>query len=121
MAQKTITVSTSAGPVRVSVPNKVSAEVRKVIAESIRREIDEVHPIEELQAQLKKLDPDIDTPQAALITYMEMQKWTQKKLEKVTGIPQGHISEMKRGLRPIGKITAKKFAKAFEVDYRRFL
>ncbi len=116
-----MTVSTSAGKIKVSIPNKISADVRKAIAESIRREVDDIHPIEELQAELKKLDPDIDTPQAALMTYMDLQKWTQKKLEKATGIPQGHISEMKRGFRSIGKITAKKFAKAFGVDYRRFL
>jgi len=46
---------------------------------------------------------------------------TQKQLAEMTGIAQHHISEMENGKRPIGKETAKKLAKALNIDYRVFL
>jgi ribosome-binding protein aMBF1 (putative translation factor) len=46
---------------------------------------------------------------------------TQQQLADLTGIPQRHISEMENGKRPIGKETARKLAKALNVDYRVFL
>lgn len=46
---------------------------------------------------------------------------TQKALEKATGIRQAHISAMENGKRPIGKDSAKKFAKVLKTDYRMFL
>ena len=46
---------------------------------------------------------------------------TQKELAQMTGIPQGHISEMENGKRPIGKEIAQKLGKALNVDYRVFL
>ncbi len=46
---------------------------------------------------------------------------SQKQLSEFTGIPQRHISEMENGKRPIGKATAKKLAKVFNIDYRTFL
>ncbi len=46
---------------------------------------------------------------------------TQDKLSVLTGIPQRHISEMERGLRPIGKKNAKLFAGVLKIDYRMFL
>jgi hypothetical protein len=39
----------------------------------------------------------------------------------LTGIPQRHISEMERGLRPIGKKNARLFAGVLKGDYRMFL
>jgi len=46
---------------------------------------------------------------------------TQKQLAEMTGIAQHHISEMENGKRPIGKETARKLAKALNIDYRVFL
>ncbi|MFZ3208637.1 MAG: helix-turn-helix transcriptional regulator [Geobacteraceae bacterium] len=46
---------------------------------------------------------------------------TQKQLAELTDIAQHHISEMENGKRPIGKETAKKLAKALNIDYRVFL
>jgi len=46
---------------------------------------------------------------------------TQKQLAEMTGIAQHHISEMENGKRPIGKDTAKKLAKALNMEYRVFL
>lgn len=46
---------------------------------------------------------------------------TQKELSRLTGIPQGHISEIENGKRPIGKIIARKLGEALNIDYRVFL
>jgi len=46
---------------------------------------------------------------------------TQKQLSELTGITQHHISEMENGKRPIGKETARKLARALNIDYRVFL
>lgn len=46
---------------------------------------------------------------------------TQKQLAVLTGIAQHHLSEMENGKRTIGKETAKKLAKALNIDYRVFL
>ena len=46
---------------------------------------------------------------------------TQKQLAELTGIAQHHISEMENGKRTIGKETARKLAKALNIDYRVFL
>jgi DNA-binding XRE family transcriptional regulator len=49
------------------------------------------------------------------------ERLTQKQLAEMTGIAQHHISEMENGKRPIGKETARKLAKALNIDYRVFL
>lgn len=46
---------------------------------------------------------------------------TQSALSEAAGVPQRHISEMENGKRPIGRVNARKFAKALNVDYRMFL
>jgi len=46
---------------------------------------------------------------------------TQVQLSEKTGIPQRHISEMERGIRPIGKKNAKLFSHALHINYRIFL
>jgi DNA-binding XRE family transcriptional regulator len=46
---------------------------------------------------------------------------TQAAIGNLLGIPQGNISQMERGKRPIGKQLAKKLAELFHTDYRLFL
>jgi DNA-binding XRE family transcriptional regulator len=46
---------------------------------------------------------------------------TQAQLAEMTGIPQGHISEMENGKRPIGKKNAHLFAKVLNCGYKVFL
>jgi DNA-binding XRE family transcriptional regulator len=46
---------------------------------------------------------------------------TQEALGEILGIDQTNISKMERGLRPIGKLMAKKLAEFFKTDYRIFL
>ncbi len=46
---------------------------------------------------------------------------TQAQIGKLLGIPQGNISQMEHGTRPIGKLIAKRLADLFKTDYRLFL
>ena len=46
---------------------------------------------------------------------------TQKQLADQSGIPQGHISEMEQGRRPIGPKTAKALGSALNIGYKVFL
>jgi ribosome-binding protein aMBF1 (putative translation factor) len=56
-----------------------------------------------------------------LRNFREDNNFTQIQLSEKTGIPQPHISAMEKNKRPIGKETAKKFSKIFNIDYRVFL
>ncbi len=46
---------------------------------------------------------------------------TQRQLSELADIPQGHLSEMENGKRPIGVIVAKKLGKALNISYKVFL
>lgn len=117
----TLNITTSLGTIKVTPRFKVSARIMKKITESLRIAVDEAKPVDDLLAKIKRNIPWADTPRGALVAYMTGQAWTQKKLAKTTGIPQGNISQMVGGKRPIGPATAKKLAKAFGIDYRKFL
>jgi transcriptional regulator with XRE-family HTH domain len=46
---------------------------------------------------------------------------TQVEMGKLLRIPQGNLSQMENGKRPIGKQIAKRLAELFKTDYRLFL
>jgi len=46
---------------------------------------------------------------------------TQKELAELTGIPQGHISDMENGKRSIGKVRAKRLGEVLKISYKVFL
>lgn len=46
---------------------------------------------------------------------------TQQAIGELLGIPQGNISQMESGRRPIGKQIAKRLAFFFHTDYHLFL
>ncbi|MBI4374249.1 MAG: helix-turn-helix transcriptional regulator [Deltaproteobacteria bacterium] len=117
----TINIATEKGRIKVIPAFPVSRSVRRKIEASLREAMQEVRPIEELLAKMKEKDHLIGTPRGALIAYMTGQSWTQKRLAKATGISQADISKMVNGKRVIGPATARKLAKAFGVDYRKFL
>lgn len=117
----TLNIDTSLGTIKVTPRFKVSPRIRKKIEESLKLAIDEAKPVDDLLAKIKRKIPWTDSPRGSLVAYMTGQSWTQKKLAKATGIPQGNISQMVSGKRPIGPTTAKKLAKAFRVDYRKLL
>ncbi|MAD98832.1 MAG: transcriptional regulator [Flavobacteriaceae bacterium] len=46
---------------------------------------------------------------------------SQSELSEKSGVNQSHISEMERGKRPIGKISAQKLAKALNTSFKNLL
>jgi ribosome-binding protein aMBF1 (putative translation factor) len=64
---------------------------------------------------------DEELPGVALSGARIKEGLTQKKLAENLRITQGHVSEMERGKRSIGKAMAKKIADVLNVDYRIFL
>jgi DNA-binding XRE family transcriptional regulator len=72
----------------------------------------------------RELFPDFDeniSPSIALRGARGKENLTQKELSHLTGIPQGHISEMENGKRAIGRESAKRFGKALNINYKVFL
>lgn len=51
----------------------------------------------------------------------ERAELTQVELAKRLKMPQGNISQIETGRRPVGKLLAKRMAKIFNLDYRVFL
>lgn len=117
----TLTIETSLGKVRVTPAFKISGVVRKRIEDGLKKALESPKEVSGLLARIKEEIPWADTPRGSLIAYMTGQSWTQKRLAKATGISQADISKMVNGKRVIGPATAKKLAKAFGVDYRKFL
>ncbi len=62
-----------------------------------------------------------ELPGLSLVGARYKEDMTQKELSKLTGIPQGHISQMENGKRPIGITIAKKLGKALNISYKVFL
>src|SRR3990167_8961362 len=103
----TIQIETTLGKIKVVSGFRISDELQREIEERIRQAVDESpRPIEELQDMIRRNTPLAGTPAGALVAYMTCQDWTQAKLSTATGISQSHISEMRRGKRPIGPIIA---------------
>src|SRR5262249_29181492 len=119
----TINIMTSTGEFKVITPVPLARGLKKKIERSLRAVIAEEasKPVGDLLKKLKAEDPAIGTPRGALIAYMTGQGWSQYRLSKTSGIPQGHISQMVAGKRSIGPKIAKKFGEVFGVDYKRFL
>lgn len=117
----TLTIQTSLGKVRVIPVFKVSARIRKKIETGLKDALETYEDAAVAMARIKKRIPWVDTPRGSLVAYMTGQSWTQKRLSKATGISQADISKMVNGKRVIGPATARKLAKAFGVDYRKFL
>ena len=64
---------------------------------------------------------DEDMPGVCLAGARQKEGMTQKQLSELTGISQGHISEMESGKRSIGVKRAKILAKALNIGYKVFL
>ena len=73
---------------------------------------------------VSELFPDMTgdkKPGAILAGARGKEGLTQKQLAARCGIPQGHISEMEQGRRPIGIKTARILASALTIGYKVFL
>ncbi len=117
----TIHLSTEKGQIKIVSTFRVSRALKKKIKDSIRSAMEDVKPVGPLLQKLKKQDPLIGTARGSLMAHMTAKSWTQIDLAQKTGISQGDISKMLNGKRPMGLIVAKKLARAFGVDYRKFL
>ena len=63
-----------------------------------------------------------DNPTGTILQGVRFREgMTQVDLSWKTGLPQRHLSEVENGKRTIGKVNARKLAKAMDVDYRIFL
>jgi DNA-binding XRE family transcriptional regulator len=80
-------------------------------------DVSESIPVDELFEGLK----EDSFPGVALLGARTKEGITQKQLSALTGIPQGHISEIENGKRSIGKKRAKVLGKALNVGYKVFL
>ena len=62
------------------------------------------------------------TPGDNLKIYRENRGWTQAQLgERLDDVPRQHIANMERGVRAIGKKTARKFTQIFKVSPAKFI
>ena len=64
---------------------------------------------------------DTELPAKVLRGARAKEGLTQKQLSERANIPQGHISEMERGKRPIGLTVAKKLGMALNISHKVFL
>lgn len=69
----------------------------------------------------KDLDKKYTRPGVALRGARGKEGMSQGELAKKLGIPQGNLSKMENGKRPIGKAMAKRLADILNIDYRVFL
>jgi len=99
------------GSIAVSlvVPADRVARVEQALADAL----DSVHSIEEVF-------PDLG-PGDALRGARGLAGMTQAALAEAVGAHKSHISEMERGVRPIGKEMAKRLGKALGMSYKVFL
>ncbi len=70
---------------------------------------------------LQEMSGDLPRWAIALRGLRAREGLTQIQMSALLDIPQGNISQMEHGKRPIGKQIAKKLAGLFKTDYRLFL
>lgn len=68
----------------------------------------------------REVFPD-STPGTVLRGARGLREMTQAALAARIGVHKTHISEMERGLRPIGKAMAKRLAEALDFPWKAFL
>lgn len=95
--------------------------IKKIISlyEEFKNEDDYMNASEAIEYINNKLG-DISISEK-IKAYRQRENITQKELANKTEIKQQHISEIERGIRQVGVITAKKLAIALNCDYRQLL
>ena len=121
---ETIRIEGKAGLIRF-VPSHISQSKIERIERALRRLVsarqEDYMSASEIRSALKKKDPLIGTPGGTIRAYRSREGLTQHELAKKAGLKQSHLSEMESNGRSVGRIVAKKLAKAVNCDYRRFL
>lgn len=98
---------------RIAVSVIVPAERMGRVEMALEEALDSYHSI-------KEVFPDLG-PGDALRGARGLAGLTQAKLAEAAGVHKSHISEMERGVRPIGKEMAKRLGKALNMPYKVFL
>jgi ribosome-binding protein aMBF1 (putative translation factor) len=99
-----------------TLPAAAMPELESFIKKAASRE--KLIPAEEVFPILKD---DKARPGAMLRASRSMKNWTQTELAERLKIRRNHLSEMESAKRTIGKNMAKKMAKIFQCDFRRFM
>lgn len=96
--------------------------IMKVISlyEKLKNEDDELLTMDEARDHLDGLLGEV-TPAEKIKAYRSREELTQKELALKAGIMQQHLSEIERGVRPIGVAMAKKLSKALNCNYKSLL
>jgi len=96
--------------------------IKKIISlyEKLKTEDDELMSFEDMKTYMENLVGEL-TPADSVRIYRDRENMTQKELGLKSGIKQQHISEIERGIRPIGVATAKKLAAALNCHYKSLL
>jgi DNA-binding XRE family transcriptional regulator len=96
--------------------------IKKVISlyEKLKKEDDELLTMDDAMEHLDSLLGDIG-PADSIKAFRDRESLTQKELALKAGIKQQHLSEIERGLRPIGVAMAKKLSKALNCHYKSLL
>ncbi|MBF0107412.1 MAG: helix-turn-helix transcriptional regulator [Deltaproteobacteria bacterium] len=117
----TYSIETEQGKVLVITDFKVATKIKHGLEQAIDNVFKNTKPVKEILDWIKNKIPEAGTPIGTIKAYMSSNGWTQKKLSQISKIPQSHISDIINKKRKIGVTIAKKFGKAFRVDYRKFL
>lgn len=104
-------------PLHFLVPERKVEEIKKIVL--VLGGIEEGNPEEEEMIAWTEAFPDTH-PGEILKGYRLRDGLTQKGLAEKIKAKQSHVSQMEKGLRPIGVAMAKKLAGAFKTDYKVF-
>lgn len=96
--------------------------IKRVISlyEKLKNEEDELLSFDEAMEHLDGLLGKVSISEKVK-TMRHRENLTQKELAQKTKIKQQHISEIERGIRPVGVTTAKKLGVALSCNYRSLL
>ncbi len=96
--------------------------IKKVISlyEKLKNEDDELLTMDDAMEHLDGLLGDV-SPADSIKAFRDRESLTQKELALKAGIKQQHLSEIERGIRPIGVAMAKKLSKALNCNYKSLL
>ncbi len=124
VTMETIRIAGKAGLIQFA-PSHISQSKIERIERALRKLVaarqENYISASEIRTILKKKDPLIGTSGGTIHAYRSRAGLTQHKLAKRAGLKQSHLSEMESNRRPVGRIVAKKLAKALNCDHRRFL
>lgn len=96
--------------------------IKKVISlyEKLKNEEDELLSYDDAKEHLRGLLGEVSVAEK-IKAFRSRENLTQKELALKSGILQQHISEIERGIRPVGVAVAKKIAAALNCNFKSLL